>query len=425
MEPSMTHLILKYGKEMNKGNALVISLILIAVVSIGIWSAATFSIHEKRLSHHSSAFAQAIQTAEAGVDLTIREFYKELYYQNGWQTPWIDSYTNKTLSYTSLDYNLSYAVTANTNSLYIISTGRVTSSSFYPIERTVKVYLSIGFSTFFGNGMTAKHGVTLQGSMTADSFDSTDPTKSTDGQYDVTKRQDNATVMSLDTNNPALNALQGTLYGDLLTLEDGTITYGTSFHHASGSTGITEYVDIPDVRVPFDTTINHPQINGTETITAPATISTPKIALNGTKVLTFTGSGLIRIYVDGETSFSGSSLMKIVPDPAGADLEIQLYCNNDVKLNSVLNDVGLAKNFSIYGTPNCSEIQYNGNDPFIGTIYAPNAKYIHNGNGDFHGSIVTEEVDYLGNANFHYDESLSDKELDFQDKFTIEKWTEL
>jgi choice-of-anchor A domain-containing protein len=274
--------------------------------------------------------------------------------------------------------------------------------------------------------MLAKNGVKLQGTMGVDSYDSTDPLKSTGGQYDPTKMQENGSVASMST-GLAIDAISGDLWGDLITGAGGTVSIGGSFSHNSGSVEDTAPSDIPDVIVPFDTTFTDPAITGNRTfiVSGDRDISVPEIKLVGSKKLTFTGSGTVRIYVEGETSFSGSSEVVIDPDPTGSVLNVEFYCNDDVFLNNVVNAPGLAKNFTVYGTPNCDIVEYHGSDDFIGTIYAPQAEYTHNGLGEFNGALVAGEINYLGNASFHYDESLAGVKREQVYRFRIASWLEL
>ena len=419
-----------------EGHAFLVAVILTAIISLTVAFALRFSLHERRLSHHSAAWAQALHVAEAGVEVGLNELYKELLDGNGFGAPWaIISNGIYGLLPTPLapsnhpPSDSDYSVLVDTNTHTISTVGRVHLVSLDQLlVRKLEVVAKPDFGTPYAYAILTKSLITLQGNADIDSFDSTDPTKSTNGQFDPSKQQTNATVVSLSTNDPAIDAKTGNLYGDMLTGPDGTVSIGVSFtqHGSSIDNGIQ--TDIADVVVPFSTVFTDLPINGNTTIpvaAAPHDMSVPSITLNGAKVLTITGEGTLRLYVDGPITFTGSSKFLIVSNPSNAVLNVEIYANADVTLNSVVNASGQAANLTFYGTPNCSQIEFHGNDPFVATLYAPSASYIHNGTGEYIGALVANDVQYLGDADFHYDESLGTISLPFLAGLDIVRWTEL
>src|SRR5206468_3848245 len=78
----------------------------------------------------------------------------------------------------------------------------------------------------FPRAFVAKQQVKMTGGSTyIDSFDSSDPTKSTGGQYVSTKRQANAIVASTSTSSSAIQA--EIIYGTAATGPGGSMTLGS------------------------------------------------------------------------------------------------------------------------------------------------------------------------------------------------------
>src|SRR3989442_14552997 len=84
-------------------------------------------------------------------------------------------------------------------------------------------------------GMMSKNLLDMKGSnFYSDSYDSTDPTKSTSGLYDITKRQANGDIATDDTVVNSINMAAVTIYGKVSTGPNGTVTMGSG-----GSVGAT------------------------------------------------------------------------------------------------------------------------------------------------------------------------------------------
>jgi hypothetical protein len=180
--------------------------------------------------------------------------------------------------------------------------------------------------------------------------------------------------------------------------------------------------------VPFSTSpFTGPAISGGQTITVNGNIdrSVPSISLGGNNTLAIRGTGRLRLYSGGETRFSGNSRVTMTADPAGSPLSVELYCNGDIFLNSVINQPGNPVNFSVYGTPNCRAMDFVGNDAFIGTLYAPSADARLRGNGGFSGAIVAGSIWHNGTADFHYDEALAGVRAPFPVGYRVRVWREL
>jgi hypothetical protein len=86
-------------------------------------------------------------------------------------------------------------VIADTNAISVTATGAVYSATLNRnISRSVQVSLETDTFNPYKLGMLGKSGIQLTGNSFMDSFDSTDPTKSTSGVYDPSKALANITV---------------------------------------------------------------------------------------------------------------------------------------------------------------------------------------------------------------------------------------
>ena len=413
-----------------EGSALIISFLLAMVALVIAATAIKLTSNELRLSKDSSVESQTLHTAEAGIEVGMQAFRQQALHYNGW-TNWTGTGNVKTLALTALPgADAGYTVRCDTNNMTITAVGQKLSAVFNEnAVRTVEVIIEPVWHQIFENAMTGKGVIDLRGTTGIDSFNSTDPTLSTTGQYDAAKSHDEAVVGSLSWDDPAIDAT-GNAYidGDLSVTEGQNIAIGGSFT-INGTADDNFDTDVPDVIVPIPTIVTHPRINNTDTILVAGggtmDMSVPSIALNGAKILTFQGEGTIRIYVEGSTTFGGASQLNIIADPVGADLNVEIYANGAVTLNNVANQPGYAKYLGIFGTENCDNIHFTGADDFIGTIYAPYAHVILSGSGDFMGAIVGDTIAAQGNAGFHWDASLSTNEAPVIIGYEVISWIEL
>jgi hypothetical protein len=266
-----------------------------------------------------------------------------------------------------------------------------------------------------------------------DSYDSSDPTKSTNGLYDVTKRQENGDVA---TDGQLIDAGNAHIFGDVAT-NAGTVS------GAANITGVerTDFYQEPiPIGAPTWGSVNSSvtTVNGNSTITASATKSSAAsryilsgISLSGSKTLTIAGASdgsqtYVEIYVTGDISVSGTGQIVIQP---GVSVTIYFAGNVDISGNGVLNGNNQPGDLMLYGIQppsNVSEhVSFGGNSQITASIYAPGHDVTVNGggtNGHVYGSIVGKTVTMTGVTNLHYDESLG--ETGVINNYKIVSWFE-
>ena len=83
--------------------------------------------------------------------------------------------------------------------------------------------------------------------------------------------------------------------------------------------------------------------------------------------------------------------------------------------------------FQYWGLPSNTSLTWNGNNTYVGTVYAPETDFSCGGGGstafDFQGACVVNTLSLNGHFSFHFDENLS--RLGIPTGFTIISWKEL
>jgi hypothetical protein len=266
-----------------------------------------------------------------------------------------------------------------------------------------------------------------------DSYDSGDPTKSTNGMYDVSKRQENGDIA---TDGQLIEAGNAQIYGDVAT-NAGTVS------GAANITGVerTDFYQEPiPVGAPSWSATNSSvtSVNGTTTITADATQHSAAsryvltgVSLSGNKTLTIAGNAngsqtYVEIYVTGNISVSGTGQIVIQP---GVTATIYFAGNVDISGNGVLNSNNQPGDLMLYGiqppTNTSEHVSIGGNSQITASVYAPGHDVTINGggtNGHVYGSMVGKTVTMTGVSNLHYDEQLGSKGM--INNYKIVSWFE-
>jgi hypothetical protein len=266
-----------------------------------------------------------------------------------------------------------------------------------------------------------------------DSYDSSDPTKSTNGLYDVTKRQENGDIA---TDGDLIEAGNAHIYGDVAT-NSGTVSGAAN---VTGTERDDFYQEPIPVGAPSWASVNSSVTNVTSTtVITGASISgssasryqLSSINLSGSKTLTLAGNAdgspsYVEIYVTGDISFSGSAQLIVQP---GVTAKIYFQGNVDVGGNGILNSNNQPSDLQLFGiqplNDSARHVNLGGNGQIVASVYAPNHDVTINGGGsDGHvfGSVIGSTVTMTGVTNLHYDEKLST--LGMINSYKIVSWFE-
>jgi len=266
-----------------------------------------------------------------------------------------------------------------------------------------------------------------------DSYDSRDPAKSTNGQYDVSKRQQHGNIA---TDGDLLEAGNAHIYGDVST-NSGTAT------GIGNVTGVirTDFYQAPiPIGEPSWPSFNPSPslVNGNATLTAnpiqgsaSSRYCLSKISTSGNQTLTLAGAPdgsptYIEIYVTGDISVVGNSQIIL-----GNGVRATIYFRGNVNIvgKGMVNPSNQPENLLLYGvqpvggvTPN---VTLGGNAQLTAAVYAPDYNVTVDGGGStghIYGSIVGKTVVMTGVTNLHYDEALGDTGL--INNYQVVSWVE-
>jgi hypothetical protein len=276
-----------------------------------------------------------------------------------------------------------------------------------------------------GFALLVKNSVNLGGNITVDSFNSQDPNYSSNGLYVLSKHEAHGDILTSASSVVfTTNFLSGAhIFGHVYLGPNGVSKYA-----ANSTIGDTNFVG-PGIEPGWSSSIGNFQIldapalpsvswqpmpapvgiSYTITGSGPGTITYVRIPssfgnLSGPATITITNGP---VYLDIESSFqmSGSSALIVAPD---ASLKAWINGNNlQVSSIGIVNQTGNATNVVIYGTPNCTQIQYGGSSAFIGSLNAPYAYVNLSGSAAIYGAVVANSFDGSGGVSIHFDESLA------------------
>ncbi len=293
------------------------------------------------------------------------------------------------------------------------STGNPVTQPF--VSRQIQVLLKPVFP--FEQGVASDGGISAPNSASNfDSFNSADPTASTNGLYDPTKRGSNIGVSS----NSSSVTLGGTVYGNVWT-DGGNLATGP---HITGTVNNSYFRALPAVNAPTWGGVAT-AVNGSKSVAGGTLLSPSQYTFSQvTGTLHVTGSilgglgGLLSqvpvvgsvvsseadIYITGD--FNG----QLIIDP-GVKAKIYVQGNVTLAANALQNNSQRASELQILAVPPTTgstptiSIDTTGNP--IAAIYAPTANVTLTGNGGFSGAISAAQLQITGSADVHYDQELA------------------
>jgi hypothetical protein len=140
-------------------------------------------------------------------------------------------------------------------------------------------------------------------------------------------------------------------------------------------------------------------------------------------------AGNVRLYVTGNVNMKSQNQC-FISIAAGGSLKLYVGTETGPAVSAQLtqvNTLGNASSFQYYGLPSNTSITWNGNNTYVGTVYAPEADFSAGGGGsgilDFQGSCTVNSVSLNGHFNFHFDQNL--KRNGPAVGFTVTSWREL
>ena len=412
-----------------RGSILVATAILVAIFAIFMSGVLTYISNEYRLNFRSHQFAQSLYLAEAAVELGMNELlYRNSFNAtNGWVNLGDGSYT-KTINLTDTAGNfvgiLSNRVYAGITPITITGIGSATNTigGLANTERAVSVVLSA--SSLFKMALVAKSPFSFSGNIRVDSYDSSDPTKSTGGFYDAAKAGDDGNVattagtVAFPSGSPIISGTVETGPGGTMTMAGGSLMGPTNAANQIGPGAVPQAVangwlraDFssapPDVTVPatLKTASNLGTINlsssGTQTINAGAWQVN---ALSIANAATLTINGTVSLYILGNVTVANGGAIKI---PTGSALTVYVGGPTmNLSGAGVIHSIVQPVKDEWFGLPTLTTATFQNGTSFIGAFYAPDTAVSVLGNAQIYGSMIGSNIVLGGSAGVHFDDSL-------------------
>ena len=253
-----------------------------------------------------------------------------------------------------------------------------------------------------------------------DSYDSRYSTKSTNGFYDVAKRQSNGDIA---TNGTVIDVGNAHIYGDAST-NNGSVLRSDNVTGQIRNDFYQEFFKV--TRPTMTPTAGTPStVTSTTSVAAsagdPTMVILSQINLSGTNTFHITGASngsatYAQILVNGDARLSGQA--QIILDPG---VKVRMFVVGDADLTGQ----GVANpndplSFQLYGVERLPDalggvstgnIKIAGNGGFRGAAYAPNYNITMVGGGtsdSIFGAMVGRTITMTGVQSIHYDEAMGE-----------------
>ncbi len=456
-----------------EAGTLVVTVVITALIGLVLAAYLGLLKHQNAINFRSQAWNSAMPLIEAGLEHSLTHLNANLDLEtakglelarDGWvasgntfvTTNWIG---NERYELTILNY----VVGARTNSPEVVSIGYVVApylaaapapGPFLAILGVVNssasqshliraVHIDCVTEPRWSKGLVAKETIDLKGnSIRSDSFDSTDPNYSTNGQYTPLKFKANGDIACNSGLIDTFNVGNAQIYGHVATGPGSALELGpnarvgdTTWTPTAGN-GIQPGYYQDDMNIEFDpiTTPFNPNAcvapqSGWRTNqfvwTTNSTTTTNTLGVYYSYILTDNSTsdskwiisdlagklyvqGNATLYVSDRINLTGSDFIYIVP---GGSLKLYMAgATANIGGLGIINYPGNATNFTYYGLPSNTSLNFSGNGTFVGTFNAPNADVVLGGGGsttiDFVGAGIAKTITMNGHFNFHYDEAL-------------------
>jgi hypothetical protein len=463
----------KTRTNQQSGSAVLAALAILAVTFAAVGVALFEASQRFGASHQSSRWSQAAQAAEAGAEVALVTAQQNSWVVDGWsaapgapgtaavtKTVTLDSGVPAT-GPISASIQVDKIAMGSTNWLRIRSKGvanltavsrpgvdfrdvilrklslrkdRSTGAALTTPQaiRTIEVLAQPASKSPFQMPLLLDKKFTMSGGW-VDSFDSSDPAKSTGGLYDIAKRQSNGDVGINDTQS-ASNLGSAFVYGDL-SYGVGAPPTGTT--NVQGTISGSYNNPVTPISAPTWTSFNATPtiINTSMTLTggtqsSPALYKVSSVTVPGGKVLTLAplAAGVesyIEIWVTGSFTTSGSGYILQQP---GVHVTYHIQGDITVSGSSFNNQSNIAANniIEVVNPPSgtTQKVTVSGGGTFIGAINAPGADFTLSGSASFSGALIGKTMNMSGGANLHYDEALGRAGGSTAAQYKVGSWVE-
>ncbi len=285
------------------------------------------------------------------------------------------------------------------------------------VTRSIEVLAQPLSASIFTRALVDKNYMSMSGGAYTDSFDSTDASKSTNGQYDQSKRTRHGDIAS-NASGSLSNLRSSYVYGNASS-NGGVIAntqnvQGTVYNNFSTTIAPVAKPTLSTI-ASTPTTVYNPPAAVTLTAGTAAAPANYKLAAinvsNGANPLILAApspgqDSYINIWVTGAITTSGSGFIKQMPG-----VHATIWVEGDVTVSGAAfdNENGYASYLQINGvTPASGTNKWtvSGDATFVGVVNAPSYALTVSGAGNYMGALIMLNATISGAAGYHYDESL-------------------
>jgi hypothetical protein len=448
-------------------SALLTALLICSTFSLFVVYYLSLIEQQSLLSNRSQIWNMAIAITEAGVEEGMEQLNDN--YSNLGAAPWSSLSGNVYYRSNTLPDGSSYTVYITNNATpVVVARAYVQVGSFLSAQNgspgfSPGFFAAAGVSTApttvtravmvtclkpnnFTAAVAVKTDIDLKGNgVYTDSFDSTNPAKSTNGQYDSSKYTgDKGDIASNGGVTDSVSIQNGNIYGKVHTGVGCPVTVGPNGGvgtHAwqSSNTGFEPGYVIPDANFTFpDTTFPN-----TSSFQPPMA---GNVLVGGTMKhydnILWGGNKYVSSALTGSTIVLASGLLTnvILAMPNGMTGSENFTVNTGANIliysggtsfsaagNQIINSNGFAGSFIVFCAPTVTTFSLAGNGQFTGVLVAPNADVALKGGGnnneDFSGMLMANSLVLNGHFRFHYDEALLAAAPN--GRFLITSWNEI
>ena len=344
-------------------------------------------------------------------------------------------------------------------------TGTTNAGSHGQAARRIELVAVPVAQSIWARAISTRNGIQMSGGAWVDSFNSSNPSESTNHLYDPTKRQDHGDIGT--TNNDTADLRNTYVYGSIQysgpAIKDTTNVQGgisTPFNVPLPSTvdpnvsgaqnwaqtdNLPQYTSSQQATLPTFQTVGGVPANytsytggGSPPTTTPANTFTASGSASSPTLIKVTGdftvpggrsfrlvpsngsSGptYVIIWVTGKFTTSGSGFIT-----QNANVKATWVVDNNITVsgNSYNNQSGYAAYASFVGVgSNHYTVTDSGSATFIGTINAPEASVNFTGQSGVYGAIICNTFNGNGGSGIHYDQA-----LDGLGPLVVTSWREL
>lgn len=412
------------------GSALLVTVLIAGILAAAVGTYLALTSQENNSVKRSMGWNAALPLAEAGVEEALSHVNRNTngYGVDGWTFNGTFGAFRKVRIISDGFYAVNIAGVPG-GTIYITSSGYGCWKGSNYSTRSVQVVAETP-SPFVPIGIEATN-ISFGGTFGADSYDSSNPFYSTDGNYDRSKATALVTIATPGlgfriAGNSHIRGYVATGPGGSVSISGSAFVGDENYNGRgveSGHQTNNFTATFPPVYAPFTNTTSNVQtptngtVNGTEYT----------YVLRGGKYfatsLDFAAYGKTLYVASNSTLFvTGNIDLSTVVFNTNSNPRLNLYVSAPAVTFSPAVVDGTPPQFWVYGLPSCTSMTLGAHTMFCGVIYAPQVNLRANGSASLCGAIVAATFSCLGNFDFHWDASIGNVPAK---EFKILSWAEL